>query len=109
VDLGTCTLDRARVEIVESGRELAAVLGTPVTLFSFPFGSVRNIRGETAEIVMRSSYEALFAAHGGFVNRSTELSDIPRIGCSGDTRPLYLLLEVEGLAPNQLKKALLKR
>ena len=109
IDLGTCTLDDAGIEIVESGRELAAVLGKPVTLFSFPFGSVRNIRPETAEIVMRSSYEALFSAHGGFVNPSTELSDIPRIGCSGETLPLYLLLEVEGLAPNQLKSALLKR
>ena len=106
VDLGTITLDRARVEIVESGRELSAVLGTPVTLFSFPFGSVRNIRQETADIVMQSNYEALFSAHGGFVGLATDLSDIPRMGCSGDTRPLYLLLEIEGLAPNQLKNAL---
>jgi peptidoglycan/xylan/chitin deacetylase (PgdA/CDA1 family) len=106
VDLGTITLDRARIEIVESGQELSAVLGTPISLFSFPFGSVRNIRQETADIVMHSNYEALFSAHGGFVGLSTGLSDIPRMGCSGDTRPLYLLLEIEGLAPNRLKSAL---
>ena len=102
VDLGVCDIERARTEIVESGRHLAEVLGCPVPLFSFPFGAVRNIRRETAEIVVRSSYKALFSAHGGFVKASTELSDIPRIGCNGDTLPLYLMLELEGLSPNRI-------
>ncbi len=109
VDLGTCAADQAAVEIVESSRKLTEVLGKPVTLFSFPFGAIRNIRQETAELVMRSDYQALFSAHGGFVNGSTSLSDIPRLGANGDTHPLYLLLEVEGLAPNQLKKTILNR
>ena len=108
IDLGACTVDEARFEIVESGRRLADILGSPVTLFSFPFGSVRNIRPETADIVMKSDYEALFSAHGGFAEPSSSLSDIPRIGCSGQTSPLALLLEIEGLAPAQLK-SILKR
>jgi hypothetical protein len=109
IDLGTCTVDEARFEIVESGRKLSEILGSPVTLFSFPFGSVRNIRPETAEIVMQSDYAALFSAHGGFASLSSSLSDIPRIGCSGQTTPLALLLEVEGLAPAQLKQSIFRR
>ncbi len=109
VDLGTCTADRALGEIVDSGRDLTQLLGQTVKLFSFPFGAIRNIRRETAEMVMRSDYEALFSAHGGFVTLSTSLSDIPRMGANGDTHPLYLLLEVEGLAPNQIKQSIRKR
>jgi len=109
VDLGTCPGDQALVEIVESGRSLAQVVGKPIKMFSFPFGAIDNIRPDTAELVMKSDYDALFSAHGGYVNLSTSLADIPRMGCNGETQPLYLLLEVEGLAPNQLKKTFLKR
>jgi peptidoglycan/xylan/chitin deacetylase (PgdA/CDA1 family) len=107
-DLGACTVQEAEYEVRESGRTLQAIVGEPIRWFSFPFGAIHNIRQDTAEVVMQSGYSAMFSAHGGFVKKETPLSDIPRIGCNGRTRPLYLLLEMEGLAPNQLKTAIFR-
>lgn len=108
VDLGACPVADAEVEIVESGLQLTRILEAPVKLFSFPFGAPENIRKETADIVVRAQYQALFSAYGGFVDHSSSVWDIPRFGVSGDTRPLYLLLEVEGLALAQVRTALQK-
>lgn len=101
VDLGTCPPDRIRAEIVECGQHLKQLVGQEITLFSFPFGRIDNIRGEAVEII-RSSYSALFSAHGGFIGRNTDVYDIPRMGVSYEASPLYLLLQLEGLAPSQL-------
>ena len=43
-----------------------------------------------------------------FVGPATGTNDIPRIGGSGELTPLYLLMEIEGLAPNQLSSRLRK-
>lgn len=113
VDLAKCNLDEARSEIFESRRQLENILKQDtiehgklrdrgVTLFSFPFGRVDNIRPEAVAIVREAQYSALFSAHGGFVDRNTDVYDVPRIGCTGN--PLYLMLVIEGLAPNQLKQ-----
>jgi methionyl-tRNA formyltransferase len=130
VDLGQCSMTDARLEILASRAQLEAVIrgtaavaergelggnsaGTaPVRYFSFPFGGIKNIRPEVVRLVRDAGYDALFSAHGGFIDSTTELYDIPRIGASGEHRPLYLLLEVEGLMPNQLAgglKRLLRR
>ena len=101
-DLGTCDLDQAWVEISGCRAPLEEITGRPVEIFSYPFGKETNIRPETAECVRRAGYTALFAAHGGFVGPNTDLYDIPRLGCNHAAKPLYLLLEMEGLAPKQL-------
>lgn len=101
VNLGTCPPDRIHAEIVECGQHLKQLLGQDITLFSFPFGRIDNIRGEAVEII-RNSYSALFSAHGGFIGRDTDVYDIPRMGVSYEASPLYLLLQLEGLAPSQI-------
>jgi peptidoglycan/xylan/chitin deacetylase (PgdA/CDA1 family) len=125
VDLCQCSMTDARLEILTSRAQLEAVIrgetatvaesgkpggncdGTaPVRYFSFPFGGIKNIRPEVVSLVRDAGYDALFSAHGGFVDSTTEPYDIPRTGTSGDHRPLYLVLEVEGLMPNQLAGAL---
>jgi peptidoglycan/xylan/chitin deacetylase (PgdA/CDA1 family) len=120
VDLGQSSVSAARLEMVTSCRQLEAVIrgepvagldrseagricgGTrPIRYASFPFGGTKNIRPEVVSLIREAGYDALFSAHGGFVDSTTELYNIPRMGTSGGNRPLYLLLEVEGLMPDQ--------
>jgi peptidoglycan/xylan/chitin deacetylase (PgdA/CDA1 family) len=97
VNLGTCSLEQTRFEIVESGAQLERMIGRPVKLFSFPFGKIEDIRPEATTFIREAGYSALFSAYGGFVGEDTSLWDIPRIGVGEEHLPLYLLLEIEGL------------
>jgi len=106
VDLGSVGLDQARVEVVESGRQLERMISRPVLLFSFPFGRLDNIREEVREMVVTAGYRALFSAHGGFIDENTSVLDIPRIGVSSDHSPLALMMELEGISLQHLKDRL---
>jgi peptidoglycan/xylan/chitin deacetylase (PgdA/CDA1 family) len=106
VNLGQCELEQARFEIVESGRQLQAATGQPVSLFSFPFGRIQDIRPEVRAFVKEAGYAALFSAHGGFADPGSDLWDIPRIGVGEGHKPLYLLLEIEGLTPAAIGRRL---
>jgi peptidoglycan/xylan/chitin deacetylase (PgdA/CDA1 family) len=116
-DLGPCDLEEARFEIIESRVQLETIVNgngassgreRTVAFFSFPFGRIQNIRAEVVALIREAGYSALFSAHGGFVGPKTDLFDVPRIGCSGEVRPLDLLLEIEGLAPGQLAAKITK-
>jgi folate-dependent phosphoribosylglycinamide formyltransferase PurN/peptidoglycan/xylan/chitin deacetylase (PgdA/CDA1 family) len=101
VDLGQIPLAEAEFEVNASGAHLSELLGGPVRSFSFPFGGKRNIRPEVVEFVRQAGYEALFSAHGGFVKPGCSPYDIPRLGAH-EQSPLFLLMELEGLALAQL-------
>jgi peptidoglycan/xylan/chitin deacetylase (PgdA/CDA1 family) len=98
VDLAECAPEVARHEIFASRGELEDIAGGPVPLFSFPFGTPRNITPQAVEMVREAGYDALFSAHGGFVDERTSVWDIPRFGVSSVHRPLWLLMEIEGCA-----------
>jgi peptidoglycan/xylan/chitin deacetylase (PgdA/CDA1 family) len=102
VDLGRCTVEVANSEIVECGEALRKIIGKPIDLFSFPFGRVDNIRSETRQAISTAGYVALFSAHGGFIGPHTDPYDIPRMGSSHDSSPVYCLLQIEGLALGQV-------
>ncbi len=87
VDLGTCPQEAIREEILECGRHLEQLLDQRVTMFSFPFGRISNIRGEAVQVI-RESYTVLFSAHGGFIGSQTDSFDIPRMGVSYEASPL---------------------
>jgi len=103
VDLGQCSLDEASKEVKQSREDLEKVLGRPVKVFSYPFGKKTNIRAEVAGLVKQAGYEALFSAYGGYVTKSSDLFNLPRTGASGNTRPLDLLMEIEGVSLGALK------
>jgi peptidoglycan/xylan/chitin deacetylase (PgdA/CDA1 family)/folate-dependent phosphoribosylglycinamide formyltransferase PurN len=105
VDLGRCTVEAANSEVVACGEALRKIIGRPVDLFSFPFGRVDNIREPTRLTIQAAGYVALFSAHGGFVGPDTDPYDIPRMGSSGESSPLYCLLQIEGLALGQMASA----
>jgi len=101
VNLGQCVDELAEREIVDSGNALEELTGTPVRMFSFPFGQRSNI-SEHARNIVAQRYHCLFSAYGGVVEGDIDLFDIPRVGASGEKSPLYCLLQLEGLAPAQL-------
>jgi peptidoglycan/xylan/chitin deacetylase (PgdA/CDA1 family) len=102
VDLGKCSVDVARDEIVQCGQDLEKMIGKPVDLFSFPYGRLENISAPTRQIIQTAGYTALFSAHGGHIDSRTNLYDIPREGASYDSSPLYCLLQIEGLTLSQM-------
>jgi peptidoglycan/xylan/chitin deacetylase (PgdA/CDA1 family)/folate-dependent phosphoribosylglycinamide formyltransferase PurN len=104
VDLGSCPAEEARREIRESVEDLHRITGLPVTLFSYPFGKERNIRREVLPFVEETGCECMFSAFGGFAGKDTDLFNIPRFGVSGMHHPLYVALEIEGLAPNLVRR-----
>ncbi|HXJ06034.1 MAG TPA: polysaccharide deacetylase family protein [Candidatus Acidoferrum sp.] len=98
VDLGRCSVADATNELHQSKSDLEKILGCPVPLFSYPYGREQNIRPEIVPLVREIGYEAMFSAHGGFVSHKSNLFDIPRVGMSGQFRPLDLLMEIEGFS-----------
>ena len=104
VDLGSCSEEEARKEIRECVEELERMTERRITLFSYPFGKERNIRRELVASVSEAGCECMFSAFGGFVGARTDPFDIPRFGVSGMHHPLYVALEIEGLAPNLIRQ-----
>ena len=109
VDLGRCAVEAADSEAVECGQALQRILDKPIDLFSFPFGRVDNIRTATRRAISTAGYVALFSSHGGFIGPRTDPYDIPRMGCSYESSPVYCLLQIEGLALGQLTATFLRR
>jgi len=87
---------------VPKGQALRKIVGTPIDLFSFPFGRLDNISSATRRTISAAGYVALFSAHGGFIGPRTDRYDIPRMGSSYLSSPVYCLLEVEGLTLGQV-------
>jgi len=104
VDLGKCTIETAKREIVECGENLRKIIGKPVDLFSFPFGRLDNISGPMAQVVQNAGYVALFSAYGGSIRSRTNPYDIPRAGAHYESSPAYCLLQIEGLTLSQIAR-----
>ncbi len=102
VDLGKCTVEAAKSEIMQCGQDLEKMIGKAVNLFSFPFGRLDNISAPTRRIIQTAGYVALFSAHGGHIGPHTNPYDIPRGGASYKSSPVYCLLQIEGLTLGQI-------
>ncbi|OHB83734.1 MAG: xylanase, partial [Planctomycetes bacterium RBG_16_64_12] len=53
-------------EVVESGKELQALLGRPVRYFAFPFGQHANLSSRAFQLAREAGYEAVCSAYGGY-------------------------------------------
>jgi peptidoglycan/xylan/chitin deacetylase (PgdA/CDA1 family) len=96
VNLGQCNAQEAEVEVTESRRQLQKLTGLSIDTMSFPYGRSSNFPNAFLPIVQSAGYSALFSAFGGHVTSSSDLFGIPRIGASGEFRPLDMLMEIEG-------------
>jgi len=63
---------------------------------------VDNISSATKQAIFTAGYVALFSSHGGIIGPHTDPYDIPRMGSSHESSPVYCLLEIEGLALGQV-------
>lgn len=104
IDLGRASGETIAAELAQSKRDLEAIVGGHVVLFSFPFGRETNVRPGVEKLVRDAGYRAMFSAHGGHVTGMSRPFDLPRVGVGGGTRPLDLLMEIEGLSPDVLRK-----
>ncbi len=103
IDLGKCDYETAEFEVFQSKKELEAVVGRHITLFSYPFGKSNNINSQSANIVQRAGYTAMFSAYGGYMTNRSDLFNLRRIGATSNHRPIDLLMEIEGLSFSALK------
>jgi len=99
VNLGKISREEVVREVVGSRHDLERILGTPVVLFSFPFGRLSDISDAARDVVQGAGFRALFSAHGGVIKKHCNRFDLPRRGASAEHRPLDLMMEIEGLSP----------
>ena len=73
-------LDRAtqEYEVRESRRELEAITGKPVALFSYPFGNREDFSATTAEVVRAAGYAYACSGATATVRSDFDAYDVPR-------------------------------
>ena len=81
-DLGQVRGAEAVTEVVESGRRLAAELGTEVRLFSYPYGREHQITEENREAVRRAGYRCCLSVFGGAVGPGSDPYRLNRVPIS---------------------------
>jgi folate-dependent phosphoribosylglycinamide formyltransferase PurN/peptidoglycan/xylan/chitin deacetylase (PgdA/CDA1 family) len=109
LDMGSSSHEVTVFEVEQSKRDLESILEAPVYLFSYPFGGAENVCDQLVDIVRDAGYTAMFSAHGGYVTARSSAFLLPRVGVCSHSRPLDLLMEIEGLSLGALKMAAAKR
>ena len=78
VDLGRASLEIVRDEIHASRIEMANNLGTPPTLFAFPYGGPFNISDAAIEEVKSAGFLSSVSCYGGIADSSADIFQLPR-------------------------------
>ena len=76
--LGSLPADRQRMEIRQSKQLLETIIGKPVRIFSYPFGSSSDFSRETGEILATEGYVAGIANIQGSIRNPRDLFSVPR-------------------------------
>lgn len=79
--LTTLPLERARLEIVQSKKDIEEKLGKEVTAFAYPFGP---FNAEIAGLLKESGFTSAVTTKSELVNRKANPYELPRIGAVGD-------------------------
>jgi peptidoglycan/xylan/chitin deacetylase (PgdA/CDA1 family) len=98
VDMARLSAAEARRELRESKEALERITGHGVALFSFPYGRPEHFNPDMRQLALEAGYNGIFSAFGGFIRRTTDPCAIPRVSAADESHPLYLLLQIEGLA-----------
>jgi peptidoglycan/xylan/chitin deacetylase (PgdA/CDA1 family) len=96
VDLGAVSAERATREIVESKAVLEDRLGTKVRWFAYPFGGVKNFRGDWLPLIQEAGYEGCVSAYGGFIHRRRTPEVLPRECITGFRSNLLIEVYLTG-------------
>lgn len=84
-------------EVKTSKTQLESITGRPIDTFSYPFGSKSDFSTDTVELVRKIGFLSAFANIPGYLNRGTDLYQIPRLAARG-WKPEELLKRVSLLA-----------
>lgn len=76
--LSALSEDEQRHEIVESGRQLANIIGREVQVFAYPFGKISDFNMTSARICREAGYLKAAAAFPGEAHRWNDPFQIPR-------------------------------
>jgi peptidoglycan/xylan/chitin deacetylase (PgdA/CDA1 family) len=77
--LSSLPLKSQRHEIVESKARLEDLVGSPVTSFAYPYGKRSDYSARTVALLQQSGFTCACSNFPGFVSRSTDAFQIPRI------------------------------
>ena len=76
--LATQSLEVQQKEITQSKRQLEAILGRPITTFSYPYGGRATIGQETVQLVCEAGYKVACANYSSPVTSGSNLYLLPR-------------------------------
>jgi hypothetical protein len=94
-DLGVVSGEEARREIMDSKAELGSRLGSPVTLFAYPFGREAQMSDANRALVAEAGFRCCPSAFGGLVRTGDDPFRFRRLPVTGWYRsPGELGLEV---------------
>lgn len=82
VNLGEVTGTQAEWEISGSRQQIEERLGTPVTLFAYPFGAAENMTESNRDLVRRSGFLCCASCYGGTNPRGADAFHLLRIPIS---------------------------
>jgi glycosyltransferase involved in cell wall biosynthesis/peptidoglycan/xylan/chitin deacetylase (PgdA/CDA1 family)/SAM-dependent methyltransferase len=77
--LSSLPIDAQRREIVQSKSDLEAILGRPVTSFSYPFGSAPDYTAETMAIVREAGFSSACSTRKSAMGDRPDLFQLPRL------------------------------
>ena len=83
VDLGTLASDSIRAELARCRAKFEQELGTPPTLFAYPFGGRENISPASVELVREAGFHCCLGAFGGVNAPDADPFRLNRISVGG--------------------------
>lgn len=84
--LGKISVEEMQLEVMRSRQMLEQKLGSPVTAFAYPFGTLADFNATTATVLQNSQYQYAFTSqHGSISERESPLNRfyLPRIKVEG--------------------------
>jgi peptidoglycan/xylan/chitin deacetylase (PgdA/CDA1 family) len=76
--LSALSFDVQRTEVTRSKQHLEAILGRPVTSFSYPFGGRGDYSADTVKLVKEAGFECACSNFPGYVQWDTDPYQLPR-------------------------------
>ena len=104
LNLGRCSLDEARREIVSSRDLLTRVLGVPAKAFAYPFGGANDVTLEVRREIVAAGFETVASAYGGSNVGVIDPLNVRRVAVNDTSDPLTLRAMIEGIDLANLRR-----